>query len=168
VISSETCFGTKFWEFTTIIVPRNGMLSWFLFRWMVWNRIPSVCFYFCSTDPNSELFSLPRNGSERNSESFLFRGTAAIPPEETNCSVYSVFRGIIFLSEIANPIVEGYGKRLEGKYRAMKGEIWVEWEGRENRLFCRCLRFSKYGKQKIIILIRRDLQYLIMDHCGSA
>ncbi len=27
-------------------------------------------FYFCSTERNSELFSLPRNGSERNSESF--------------------------------------------------------------------------------------------------
>jgi hypothetical protein len=38
----------------------------------------SVCFYFCSTERNFELFSLPRNGSERNSESvllFLFRGT---------------------------------------------------------------------------------------------
>ncbi len=34
--------------------------------------------------------------SERNSESFLFRGTAGIPPEQTNCSVYSVFRGVIF------------------------------------------------------------------------
>jgi hypothetical protein len=54
-------------------------------------------------------------GSERNSESFLFRGTAGIPPEQTNCSVYSVFRRIIFLSEIANPIVEGYGEWLEGK-----------------------------------------------------
>jgi hypothetical protein len=27
-------------------------------------------FYFCSTEWNSELFSLPRNGSERNSESY--------------------------------------------------------------------------------------------------
>ena len=34
--------------------------------------------------------------SERNSESFLFRGTAGILPEQTNFSVYSVFRGIIF------------------------------------------------------------------------
>ena len=70
---------------------------------------------FCSTERNSELFSLPRNGSERNSESFLFHGTAGIPPEQTNCSVYFVFRGIIFWSEIANPIVEGYGKWLEGE-----------------------------------------------------
>ncbi len=34
---------------------------------------------------------------------FLFRGTAGIPSEITICSVYSVFRGIIFLSEIPNP-----------------------------------------------------------------
>ncbi len=37
-----------------------------------------VCFYFCSTERNSELFSLRRNGLEQNSESlllFLFHGT---------------------------------------------------------------------------------------------
>ncbi len=34
---------------------------------------------------------------------FLFRGTAGIPSEITICSVFSVFRGIIFLSEIPNP-----------------------------------------------------------------
>jgi hypothetical protein len=89
--------------------------------------------FFCprhASERNSELVSLPRNGLERNSESlllflfhgteflafsplwndsernseiFLFRGTAGIPPEQTNYSVYSVFLGIIFLSEIANP-----------------------------------------------------------------
>ena len=52
---------------------------------------------------NSELFSLSRNGSEQNSENFLFRRTAGIPSEITICSVYSVFRGIIFLSEIPDP-----------------------------------------------------------------
>jgi len=34
------------------------------------NRIMGVCFYFCSSERNSELFSLPRKGSERNSEIF--------------------------------------------------------------------------------------------------
>jgi hypothetical protein len=86
------------------------------------------------------LFSLPRNGSvrnsdclhlilfygkefraffssverfaERNSEDFLFRGTAGIPPKQTNSSVYSVFRGIIFLSEIANPSTHPMGVRI--------------------------------------------------------
>ncbi len=97
---------------------------------MVRNRIPRVCFYFCSTEWNSEPFSLPRKGSDWNSEimllflfhgtefravfssaeglgsefrRFLFRGTAGIPSEISICSVYSVFRGIIFLSEIPNP-----------------------------------------------------------------
>jgi len=97
---------------------------------MVRNGIPRVCFYFSSTERNSELFSLPLKGSEGNSESmllflvhgtefrvvfspaegfgtefrdFLFRGIAGIPSEITLCSVYSVFRGIIFLSEIPNP-----------------------------------------------------------------
>ncbi len=73
---------------------------------MVWNRIPSVCLYFCSMERNSELLSLPwngserysehfsplRNGSKRNSENFLFRGTAGIPPEQTNCSIYFFVR----------------------------------------------------------------------------
>ncbi len=93
----------------------------FLFRGMVRNGIPTVCFYFCSTERNSELFflplkgsepnsesmllflfhgtefrvfSLPRKGSERNSERFLFCGTAGITLEMIICSVYSVFRGI--------------------------------------------------------------------------
>jgi hypothetical protein len=51
---------------------------------------------------DSEHFYLLWNGSERNSESFVFRGTAGIPPELIICSVYSVFRGKNFLSEIAN------------------------------------------------------------------
>jgi hypothetical protein len=40
--------------------------------------VPKVYYYPCSTERNSELFSLRRNGSERNSESFasiLFHGT---------------------------------------------------------------------------------------------
>jgi hypothetical protein len=40
--------------------PRNGP-----------ELIPCVCLYFCSTEWNSELFSLPRNGSEGNSERLL-------------------------------------------------------------------------------------------------
>jgi hypothetical protein len=65
-------------EFSSIFITRNGIPSCFLFRGMVRNRIPSVCFYCCYTERNSELFSLPRNGSEQNYESlllFLFLGT---------------------------------------------------------------------------------------------
>ncbi len=69
----------------------------------VGNGIPRVCFYLWFTERNSEFFSLPRKGSELNSEIFMFSGTAGIPTEITICSVYSVFRGFIFLSEIPNP-----------------------------------------------------------------
>jgi hypothetical protein len=47
-------------------------------RQMLPNGIPRVCFYFCSTEWNSEHFSLPRNSLEQNSESlliFLLHGT---------------------------------------------------------------------------------------------
>ncbi len=45
---------------------------------MVRKGIPRVCFYFCSTERNSELFTLPRKGSKRNSKCLLlvlFHGT---------------------------------------------------------------------------------------------
>ncbi len=44
----------------------------------LWNEIPRACFYFCSTERNSELFSPPRKGSEQNSKClllFLFHET---------------------------------------------------------------------------------------------
>ncbi len=53
-------------------------LSSFLFRGMVRNGIPRVSLYFCSTERNSELFSLPLKSWEGNSESLLlfrFHGT---------------------------------------------------------------------------------------------
>ncbi len=83
---SETCFGMELREFASIFVP--------------WYRTPR---FFSSAERfRTEFpeFSVPRNGSERNSESFLFRGTAGIPPELTKCSVYSVFRGIIFCRKL--------------------------------------------------------------------
>ncbi len=101
--SSAEWFGTEFRQFVSIFVPRNRIPSCFFFCGRVWSRILRVCFYFCSTERNSEFFSLPRKGSERNSERFLFRGTAGIPSEMINCSVCSVFHRIIFLSEIPNP-----------------------------------------------------------------
>jgi hypothetical protein len=54
------------------------VLSCFLFRGMVRNGIPRVCFHFSFTERNSELFSLPLKGLEGNSESlllFLCHGT---------------------------------------------------------------------------------------------
>ncbi len=112
-------------------VARKGIPSCVLFRGMVRNGTPRICICFGSIERNSELCSLPRKGLGKNYGSlllflfhgtefrvvfssaegfgtefrdFLFRGTTGIPSEITICSVYSVFRGIIFLSEIPNPI----------------------------------------------------------------
>jgi hypothetical protein len=104
VLSSTEWFGTEFREFASIFVPQNGIPSCFLFLWRVRKGVPRVFFYFYSTEWNSELFSIPRKGSERNSESFLFRGRAAgIPSEITICSVYSVFREIKFFVGNSQP-----------------------------------------------------------------
>jgi hypothetical protein len=109
---SETCFGTEFREFASFfsternsehfsLLRRNGIPRVFCSaEWFRTEFREFFCFYCCSMLQDSEHSSPLRNGSERNSESFLFRGTAGIPPEQINCSV---FRGIIFLSEIANP-----------------------------------------------------------------
>ncbi len=70
VVSSAEWFGTEFREFAFFLVPRNEIPSCVLFRRRVRNRIMGVCFYFCSTERNSDIFSLPRKGSERNSEFF--------------------------------------------------------------------------------------------------
>ncbi len=104
-IPRVSCFGTEFWEFASIFVPRNRIPSCILFRGMVRNRIPSVQngiprVYFCSTVQNPEQFFGLRNGLERNSESFLFRGTAGILSEQTNYSGYSIFPGIFFCREL--------------------------------------------------------------------
>ncbi len=56
---------------------------------------------------NSEHFSLPQNGSERNSENFWFRGSAGIPSVLTICFVYSVVRGIVFCRKIPTPHATG-------------------------------------------------------------
>jgi hypothetical protein len=64
--SSAERFGTEFQEFS---VPQ-----------MAQNRIPRVCYFFCSMVQHSKHFSPLRNGSERNSESFLSRHTAGRSP----------------------------------------------------------------------------------------
>ncbi len=103
------------------------------------SEILRVCFYFCSTERNYVLFCLPRNGSElnlfasifvlqnritsisplrngseRNSKSFLFHGRAEIPPEQTNCSVYSVFIRIIFCRNLSTLFPDTRHERRHG------------------------------------------------------
>ncbi len=65
-ITSKVVFLDTFFE---IFGCRN--LFWVVFSTSEQNSITRVCFYFCSTERNPELFSLPRKGSEWNSESLL-------------------------------------------------------------------------------------------------
>jgi hypothetical protein len=102
--------------------------SSFLFRGMIRNGIPRVCFYICSTEWNSELFSLPLKCSEENSEGLVlylfnrtefrvvfssaegfgteFRGFSVPRNSRNSVGKTHLFR----LSEILNPI-----RRLDGK-----------------------------------------------------
>jgi hypothetical protein len=122
---SETCFGTNSESllqfFSTERNSKHFSPLWngsernsesSLFRGMVQNRIPRVCFYFCSMVQNSEHSFPLGNGSERNSESFMFRGTAGIPPKQTNCSGYSVFRGILFCRKLPTLVFSDNDKTL--------------------------------------------------------
>jgi hypothetical protein len=68
----------KKWSFTELAQllwslwrPLHSTLIIFLFRGMVRNGIPRVCFSLCSTERNSELFFLPLKSSEGNFESLL-------------------------------------------------------------------------------------------------
>jgi hypothetical protein len=72
VFSSTDWFAMEFLKFASIFVTWNGIPSICFFRVLIRNGIPRVCFNICSTVQNSGHFSLTRNGSERNSESFLF------------------------------------------------------------------------------------------------
>ncbi len=122
--SSAEWFGMEFRQFVSIFVPRNGIFRVvFSSAERVRREFREYASIFVSTERNSEFFSLPLKFSEGNSENlllflfngtefrvvcssaeglgtelrgFLFRGTARIPSEITICSVYSIFRGIIF------------------------------------------------------------------------
>ncbi len=91
MFSSQTCFGTEFRVVFFYAEWFRMEFRAFASNFVPWYRIPSIFFPL-------------RNGSEQNSKNFLFRGTAGILPEQSNCSVYSVFRWINFMSEIANPM----------------------------------------------------------------
>jgi hypothetical protein len=172
--------------------PLHSTLIIFLFRGMVRNGIPRVCFNFCSTERNSELVFFPLKSSEGNFESllqvwyhgtefrvvfsfaegfgrqlwefacifvqrngipncFLFRGRVlngiprvSVPRNSRNFvgnnhfSVYSVFRIIIFLSEIPNPMwaylrcplstTEGTYQPLQRGFFRVHTFVWRERE----------------------------------------
>jgi hypothetical protein len=111
-VNSEARNGRKWHEkisFTKILVQQTEYFRPRQFR----NGTPRDCLYFCSTERNSELFSLPRNGSgqnskcsllfcstERNSELFLFRGMV----ENGIPRVSFYFRSMVQNSEHFSPL----------------------------------------------------------------
>ncbi len=100
VISSAEWFGTEFRAFATNFLPWYRIPSIFLLCRTVRNWIPRI---FCSVEQpefrrNKPV--VPRNSQNSAGTNLLFRGTAGIPPEQTCCSVYSVFRGIIFCRKL--------------------------------------------------------------------
>ncbi len=101
--SSAEGFVTEFRGFSFYFCPTVQNSKHFSLPQNNLERNSEGLLLFFSTVQNSKHFPLPRNGSEWNSDSFLFRGTAGILPEQIKCSVHSVFRGIIFLTEISNP-----------------------------------------------------------------
>ena len=100
---SAEWFGTEFREFASIFVPRNGIPSCFFFRWSVRKGIQRDIFYFLLNGTEFRVLFSSAEGFGTEFRDFLLRGTTGIPLEITSCSVDSVFRGIIFLSEIPNP-----------------------------------------------------------------
>ncbi len=101
VFSSVKCFRMEFREFAFVFVPHR-IKSCFLFHRMVQNRIPSFCFFFCSTEQNSEHFF---SSAEWFGTKFrMFYVTRDSPNSAgTNQLFRPVFLGIIFWSEIDNP-----------------------------------------------------------------
>ncbi len=103
VFSSAEWFGTEFREF-----KYYGSTEWNSELCLFRSRVRSeqnygslLLFLFHGTEFRVILSSA--EGFATEFRDFLFRGTTGIPSEITICSVYSVFRGIIFLSEIPNP-----------------------------------------------------------------
>ncbi len=107
VFSSAEGFGRELWEYYSIFVSteRNSELFSLPLKCSKGNSESSLLFLFNGTEFRVVFSSAEGFGTEL--RGFLFHGTAGIPSEITICSVYSVFRGIIFLSEIPNPTYSG-------------------------------------------------------------
>ncbi len=100
---------------------------------------------------------------------FLFRGTSWIPPEQTNCFVYSVSRGIIFLSEIANPS----GDDRNCTFRPGQNKVFSCWSGlalfypmeTEFDLFCdlQCILSKLLYKIHLCWIIAQQILYVLRN-----
>jgi hypothetical protein len=55
MFSYVKCIETEFREFAFIFIPQTRNFELFFFPGMVRNRIPSVCFYLCTTERNPRV-----------------------------------------------------------------------------------------------------------------
>jgi hypothetical protein len=93
--------GFEFFFFSEMI--RNGIPRFFLIQKWSGTEFRGFSHPKMVWDGTPKGFSLPRNGSERNFEVFLFRETSGILMELPTVPLCSVYRGTIFLSENGNP-----------------------------------------------------------------
>jgi hypothetical protein len=96
---------TEFREFLLVLFHRTEFRS-FSLPLRIRNVIPGVPSIFVPRNIILSCFLFRGRVLEQNPESFLFRGTAGIPLEIPIRSGYSVFQLIIFLSEIPDPSSE--------------------------------------------------------------
>jgi hypothetical protein len=117
VFCSQKWFGADFQVFSLPKLIRNGIPSFFSSENSSeqnsevsssengLKRNSKVLSFKNGFEQISKGFSLQRNGSEWNSEVFLFRETGRIPTELPPVLSCFVFRGLIYLSENGNPTV---------------------------------------------------------------
>ncbi len=129
------------WIKTKVFCSSKHNWEHVFFSEMLWNKISKICFYFCSTERNSELFSLLLRGSERISRVwfyffpgsgilniFLFLGmvwtefrelsvlwnSRNFLSEQTICFVYSVFQGFFFCRKFSTLFESIYSSWVKG------------------------------------------------------
>jgi hypothetical protein len=88
----------------SIFIPQNRIPVIFSFAEDS-ERNSESSFYFCSTERNSELFSLPLKGSERNSKSFLLLEQPEFCPKYPLIRLFRLPWNYVLL-EIPNPSSE--------------------------------------------------------------
>jgi hypothetical protein len=125
--------------------------------------ISRVCFYFFfhGTEFRDVFSSTEGFGTEF--RDFLFRGTAGFPSEITICSVYSVFRGIIFLSEIPNPSLNQSQKpALERGGVGMSIEQRLPPPPHHHHIF-QLIRVDISSKDDVTVILLLGISFVILN-----
>ncbi len=129
VYSAAAGFGREFWEYASIFasMERNSKLFSLALKCSEGNSESSLLFVFNGTEFRVVFSSAEGFGKEL--RGFLFRGTAGIPSEITICSVYSVFRGIIFCRKFPTLILimKSVSRCLGGRNFSRFKKWWIRF-----------------------------------------